>query len=193
MAAKTFSQNNLAIQAGIDRATCKRILMGVEPDHEITPGRPEYLLKTFLAAAVEHRLSNSSNNDTSLDGGSDSSPLMQARVRITLANAAAKERDNMIADGALVPKAASVQLVAGAFSIVREIILALPGKTSDRLTAHCSEDRAAIFKIIHNEVIETFAILSNPASYAEMSVVDESINAASPPADTSDDGDNDEH
>lgn len=188
--AATFSQNNLAIQAGIDRATCKRILMGVEPDREATPGRPEYLLKTFLAAAVEHRLANSSNNDSALDGGAESSPLMQARVRITLANAAAKERENMVADGALVPKEASVKLVAGAFSIVREIILALPGKTSDKLTAHCSEDRAAIFTIIHNEVIETFAILSNPASYAEMPKVDESIAAAYPPAASDDDGGN---
>ena len=168
MAAKTFSQNNLSIQTGLDRATVKRMLANVAPDSEATPGRPEYTFATFLAAAVEHRLANSSNNDSSLGGiERDASQLMLARVRITNANARMRERENEIADGKLVEIKHVADSVGAIFSILRENMLGLPGKIADRLTVNCTEDRIAIHGIIYLEVCELLKILASPETFGQ--------------------------
>jgi hypothetical protein len=96
MKTKTHSTNNLAAEFDIDRVTAVRALKGVEPDETVS-GRSTYSIATFARALELHRLANASNNDGATDGTSDTSSLMQARVRITLANAEARKRDNLIA------------------------------------------------------------------------------------------------
>jgi hypothetical protein len=55
-------------------------------------------------------------------------------------------------------------------AVMREIILSMPGKLSDAVSAYCSEDRIKVFEIIHGEVIEVLTALSSPESYVAVGV-----------------------
>jgi hypothetical protein len=161
MKTKTHSTNYLAIEFGIDRATATRVLKDIEPD-EMTNGRPTYSISTFARALEEHHLANASNNDGANDGGpSDTSSLMAARVRITLANAEAKERENLIAAG----KLCDVEAIGDEFERVlrvhRETLLAIPGKITDRLSPHSASDRGAIMQTIQREIYDCMDAIRN--------------------------------
>jgi hypothetical protein len=147
---KTYSNNYLAAEFGIDRATGVRALADVEPD-EITNGRPTYSIATFARALEAHRLVNASNNDSASDCASS---LIAARVRITLANAEAKERENLIASG----KLCNVEDIGSEFERVlrvhREHLIAMPGKIADRLAPHSALDQGEIVETVRREVYD---------------------------------------
>ena len=130
---KTYSTNYLAESFEVDRASATRALRDVAPDLELTTGRPTYKIATFHRALEAHHLKNASNNDGAADGASDTSTLTQARVRIALANAEAKERENKIASGEFVNGQEIIDLLDPVFATMREISLSLPGKVSDAL------------------------------------------------------------
>jgi hypothetical protein len=167
---KTYSINYLSEAFECDRASGTRALRDVAPDQEQTVGRPTYKIATFAKALEAHHLKNASNNDGAADGASDTSSLTAARVRIALASAEAKERINAVASGAYCDVAAAVDTFAGTMAVMREIILSMPGKLSDALSAYCEEDRIKIFEIIHSEVIEVLTALSSPESYVAVGV-----------------------
>jgi hypothetical protein len=167
---KTYSTNYLAEAFEVDRASATRALRDCAPDLEQTAGRPTYKIATFHRALVAHAAKNASNNDGAADGASDTSSLTQARVRIALASAEAKERINAVAAGNFCDVVAAVDCFARTMAVMREIILSLPGKVSDQLSAYCSEDRIRIFEVLHHEVIEILTALSSPESYVSVGV-----------------------
>jgi hypothetical protein len=166
---KTYSTNYLAEAFEVDRASATRALRDVAPDQEQTVGRPTFKISSFAKALEAHHLKNASNNDGS-DGASDTSSLTAARVRIALANAEQKERTNAIAAGGYCDIAAAVYTFGQTMAVMREIILTLPGKVADGLTALCSEDRTKIYETIYREVVEVLTALSSPESYVAVGV-----------------------
>jgi hypothetical protein len=166
---ETFSPNFLATNFAIDRATVLRALVGIEPSAK-TRGRVTYTLATFAAALDAHRARNASNandgNGSGNGGTSDTASLTQARIRIANANAVAKEMANEIAQGKYTDNEAALECFGMATSIMREVLLTMPGKISDRLAAHCEEDRIEIHEILYREVCDTLTILSSPETYA---------------------------
>jgi phage terminase Nu1 subunit (DNA packaging protein) len=144
-------------------------LKDVQPD-AMEKSRSVYTTATFARALENHRLANASNANDGSDGGtgseSASAGLMQARLRLTNANAETKERANALARGAFV----SVETVANDFgamaSVIREVLLGVPGKISDSLTPHCAEDRTAVFGIVMHEIRECLTNLADPETYA---------------------------
>jgi hypothetical protein len=167
---KTFSLNALSEMFEIDRAVGVRCTRDVSPDQESTKDRPTYKISTFAKALEAHHLKNASNNDGAADGASDTSSLTQARVRIALASAEAKERINAIAAGGYCEIESAVYTFGQTMAVMREIILSMPGKLSDALTAYCAEDRIKIFEVLHREVIEVLTALSSPESYVDVGV-----------------------
>jgi hypothetical protein len=169
---KTYSTNFLAEAFEVDRASATRALRDVAPDQEQTAGRPTYKIATFAKALEAHHLKNASNNDGGHggDGASETSSLTAARVRIALANAESKERANAVAAGGYCDIAAAVYTFGQTMAVMREIILTLPGKVSDGLTALCSEDRTKIYETIYREVVEVLTALSSPESYVAVGV-----------------------
>jgi hypothetical protein len=172
IAMKTYSTNFLAEAFEVDRASATRALRDVAPDQETTKDRPTYKISTFAKALEAHHLKNASNNDggSGGDGASETSSLTAARVRIALASAEAKERINAVAAGGYCDVAAAVGTFGQTMAVMREIILSMPGKLSDSLTAYCAEDRIKIFEIIHREVVAVLTALSSPESYAAVGV-----------------------
>jgi hypothetical protein len=166
---KTYSTNYLAEAFEVDRASATRALRDVPPDQEQTVGRPTYKISTFAKALEAHHLKNASNNDGG-DGASDTSSLTQARVRIALASAEAKERINAVAAGNFCDVEAAVHTFGQTMAVMRETILSMPGKLADAVSAYCSEDRIKVFEIIHGEVIEVLTALSSPESYVAVGV-----------------------
>jgi hypothetical protein len=166
---KSYSTNYLAEAFEVDRASATRALRDVPPDQEQTVGRPTYKISTFAKALEAHHLKNASNNDGA-DGASDTSSLTQARVRIALASAEAKERINAVAAGNFCDVEAAVYTFGQTMAVMREIILSMPGKLADAVSAYCSEDRIKVFEIIHGEVIEVLTALSSPESYVAVGV-----------------------
>jgi hypothetical protein len=168
MKAKTYSPHYLSIEFGLDRATALRVLKDVEPD-AMEKSRSVYTTATFARALENHHLANASNNDGN-DSGSESptSGLMQARLRLTNANAETKERANAQARGELVSASAVIDLLQPLFVIIKENNLGMAGKIADSLTPFTPKDRAAIVAIVHREVIATLTTLSSPESYAAM-------------------------
>lgn len=174
---KTYSTNYLAEAFEVDRASATRALRDIAPDQESIKDRPTYKIATFAKALEAHHLKNASNNDGG-DGASDTSSLTQARVRIALANAEQKERINAVAAGGYCHVEAAVNEFAGTMAVMREIILTLPGKVSDALTAHCSDDRVRVFEVLHREVIEVLTALSSPESYVAVGVASAQSNGS---------------
>jgi hypothetical protein len=170
---ETYSPHNLSLKFDLDRATALRVLKDVLPDAERTKGRPTYTIATFARALEAHRLKNASNaNDGPIaDGVSDTQSLTQARVRITLANAEAKEHANAIRRGEYTLN----EVAAGAFGLVtstiREVLLNLPGKLADKISALRDDDqsqsqhRGAVFGILRDEIYAALEILATPATY----------------------------
>jgi hypothetical protein len=169
---KTYSTNFLAEAFEVDRASATRALRDVEPDQETTKDRPTFKIATFARALEAHHLRNASNNDggSGGDGASDTSSLTAARVRIALANAESKERANSIAAGGYCDIEAAVDTFARTMVVMRELILSMPGKVADGLTAFCSEDRTKIYETIYREVVEVLTALSSPESYVAVGV-----------------------
>jgi hypothetical protein len=167
---KTYSTNYLAEAFEVDRASATRALRDVEPDQEQTVGRATYKISTFAKALEAHHLKNASNNDGGGDGASDTSSLTAARVRIALANAESKERVNALARGDFCDVPTALDLFGMSLTVMREILLSVPGKLSDALTAYCKEDRIQIFEVLHREMIEALTALSSPASYTAAGV-----------------------
>jgi hypothetical protein len=169
---KTYSTNYLAEAFEVDRASATRALRDVTPDQETTKDRPTYKIATFHRALQAHQTKNASNNDGgSGDGGaSDTSSLTAARVRIALANAESKERTNAVARGDYCDVPTALDLFAMSMSVMREIMLSMPGKLADSLTAYCAEDHIKIFEIMHREVVEALTALSSPEHYAAAGV-----------------------
>jgi hypothetical protein len=169
---KTYSTNYLAEAFEVDRASATRALRDVEPDQEQTVGRATYKISTFAKALEAHHLKNASNNDggSGGDGASDTSSLTAARVRIALANAESKERVNALARGDFCDVPTALDLFGMSLTVMRELLLSVPGKLSDALTAYCKEDRIQIFEVLHREMIEALTALSSPASYTAAGV-----------------------
>jgi hypothetical protein len=169
---KTYSTNFLAEAFEVDRASATRALRDIAPDQESTKDRPTYKIATFARALEAHHLKNASNNDggSGGDSASETSSLTAARVRIALANAEAKERANSIAAGGYCDIEAAVYTFGQTMAVMREIILTLPGKVADGLTALCSEDRTKIYETIYREVVEVLTALSSPESYVAVGV-----------------------
>jgi phage terminase Nu1 subunit (DNA packaging protein) len=169
MKPKTYSPHYLSIEFGLDRATALRILKDVAPD-EAAKGRGTYTTATFARALEAHHLNNASNNNDGNGDGTESATagLTAARLRVTLANAEAKERTNALARGALVDAAGIVESIAPVFATIREVNLGMAGKIADALTPFTPKDRTAIFDIVHREVIENLKTLSDPETYAAM-------------------------
>jgi hypothetical protein len=182
---KTYSTNALSEMFEVDRASATRALRDVPPDQEQTPGRLTYKVATFHRALEAHRLKNASNNDRAADGASDSASLTQARVRIALASAEAKERANRIASGEYVPAKMILDMLDPVFMTMREISLSMPGKVSDALASYALEFidkalaagratgesltnlRSITFGIISHEVKENLTALASPDSYID--------------------------
>jgi hypothetical protein len=169
---KTHSTNFLAEAFEVDRASATRALRDIAPDEETTKGRPTFKISTFAKALEAHHLKNASNNDggSGGDSASETSSLTAARVRIALASAEAKERINAVAARNVCDVEAAVDTFARTMAVMREIILSMPGKLSDALTAYCAEDRIKIFEVMHREVIEVLTALSSPESYVAVGV-----------------------
>jgi hypothetical protein len=187
---ETFSPNFLATNFALDRATVVRVLIGIKPSAK-TKGRDTYTLATFSAALDAHRARNSSNaNDGSGNGNgngeiSDTASLTQARIRIANANAVAKEMANAIAQGKFAEIEGACDCFAMSMSVMREIMLTMPGKISDRLAAHCEEDRIQIYEILYSEVCAALTALSSPETYVEAGIKlaqAHANRAAAPPA-----------
>jgi hypothetical protein len=175
---KTFSLNALSEMFEIDRAVGVRCTRDVSPDQESTKDRPTYKIATFAKALEAHHLRNASNNDGG-DSASETSSLTAARVRIALASAEAKERINAVAAGNFCDVEAAVYTFGQTMAVMREIILSMPGKLSDAVSAYCSEDRIKVFEIIHGEVIEVLTALSSPESYVAVGVASAIADAGS--------------
>jgi hypothetical protein len=184
---KTFSSNYLATEFEIDRATAVRVLKGIEPDQELTPGRPTYKTATFATALEIHRARNASNAYDGGDGSaeSDTASLTAARVRIALANAESKERQNKIVAGQFLDAFAIADMLGPVIATMREVALSLPGKISDALASYCTQTvadalatgqltadslescRSYVFSIIQDEVYENLNNLGSPETYIE--------------------------
>jgi hypothetical protein len=169
---KTYSINYLSEAFECDRASGTRALRDVAPDQESTKGRPTFKIATFAKALEAHHLKNASNNDggSGGDGVSETSSLTAARVRIALANAESKERVNALARGDFCDVPTALDLFGMSLTVMREIMLSVPGKLSDALTGYCKEDRIQIFEVLHREMIEALTALSSPASYTQAGV-----------------------
>jgi hypothetical protein len=165
---KTYSLNALSEMFEIDRAVSVRCTRDCAPDQETTKGRPTYKIASFHRALEAHHLRNASNNDGGGggDSASETSSLTAARVRIALANAESKERVNALARGEYCDVPTAMGLFGLSMSVMREIMLSMPGKLADSLTAYCAEDHIKIFEIMHREVVEALTALSSPESYA---------------------------
>jgi hypothetical protein len=169
---KTFSLNALSEMFEIDRGVSVRCTREISSDQELTAGRPTFKIGTFARALEAHHLKNASNNDggSGGDGASDTSSLTAARVRIALANAESKERVNALARGDFCDVPTALDLFGMSLTVMREILLSVPGKLADALTAYCKEDRIQIFEVLHREMIEALTALSSPASYTAAGV-----------------------
>jgi hypothetical protein len=152
---KKYSANFLATEFGVDRATAKRVLDqgGIAADGK-ERGFSVYTIQTFSDALALHRSKNASNNADDNGAGGDASNLTQARVRIANASAAAKERQNKIADGGLMPITDIVNEFGIVLQVLHSSLLVLPGKISDSLTPHSPFDRGEIMRIVQ---LETYA------------------------------------
>jgi hypothetical protein len=166
---KTYSLNALSEMFEIDRAVSVRCTRDCAPDQETTKDRPTFKISTFARALEAHHLKNASNNDSG-DGASETSSLTAARVRIALASAESKERVNALARGDFCDVPTALDLFGMSLTVMREILLSVPGKLSDALTAYCKEDRIQIFEVLHREMIEALTALSSPASYTQAGV-----------------------
>ena len=167
---ETYSPNYLARAFDIDRATAVRVVKDIEPDQQKTNGRPTFTIATFARALELHRLANASNNDGGTESASASASLTAARTRIAVASAEAKELANHITRGNFISRDVMLDLLTPTFLTMREIMLSLPGKISDALTPHCSEDRGAIFEIVNREVRENLENLASADSFADAAI-----------------------
>jgi hypothetical protein len=151
---KTYSINFLAEAFEVDRATATRCLRDVPPDQEQTIGRGTFKIASFARALELHHLKNASANNASASDSGGAASLTAARVRITLANAEARERENEVAAG----KLCHVADVAGQFglliSVFHEKLLSVPGKIADSLTPYTPVDRGKIMEKVKSEIFD---------------------------------------
>ena len=151
---KTYSTNYLAEAFEVDRATATRALRDITPDQEQTRGRPTFKIASFARALELHHLKSESSNASAGSVESGAASLTAARVRITIANATAKERENEVAAG----KLCHVDAVANEFwsliMVFREKLLSMPGKIADSLTPYTPADRAAIMEKVKRETYD---------------------------------------
>lgn len=151
---KTYSLNALSEMFEIDRAVSVRCTRETAFDEESTKGRPTYKIATFARALELHHLKNASANNASANDGGGVASLTAARVRITLANAEARERENEVAAG----KVCHIADVADQFglliSVFHEKLVSLPGKIADSLTPYSPVDRAKIMEKVKLEVYD---------------------------------------
>ena len=140
--AKTYSLNYLANEFAIDRQTAVRATRDLKPTEEKTKGRPTFSIAAFARALESHRAVNASNNDFSLDAG-DTSPLLEARIRITIANAIARERENAVEAGKLVSIADMIEGYTASLAVFHQILTAGVRIAND-LMPHTPLDQAAI-------------------------------------------------
>jgi hypothetical protein len=193
---KTYSTNYLATAFEIDRATAVRALKDVSADQEQTRGRPTFKISTFARALELHHLKNMSSNDGIVEGTSDSSNLIAARTRVTLANAVSRERSNAIASGEFESIKKMGDMLEAWFHVFRERSLATPGKCADSLTPFTPKDRTAIYEILYREFHDMLLDLSSEVFMSNMlakrlAVVADTANTkseAAAPAPLPDDG-----
>jgi hypothetical protein len=150
---KTYSLNYLSSEFSIDRATAVRATKGIAPTEEKTKGRPTYSIAEFARALESHRAANASNNDSYSLDGADASPLMEARIRITTANAVARERENAISAGELVHIKHVANDLTISLRVLHSNLLVLPGKIADALSPHSPFDRGEIARKV---ALETY-------------------------------------
>jgi hypothetical protein len=146
---KTYSLNFLSSEFSIDRQTAVRATKGIAPTEEKTKGRPTYSIAAFARALESHRAANASNNDSYSLDGADASPLMEARIRITTANAVARERENAIAAGELVSIADVVAGFTASLSVFHQILLTGGVRIANDLMPHTPLDHSAIVDVVN--------------------------------------------
>jgi hypothetical protein len=186
---RTYSENYLASAFEIDRQTANRCLRDVAADLEQTKGRPTYKISTFARALEQHHLRNASNNNDGAAGseaGSDKGSLTAARIRVTNANALAKEHANEILLGKYTDNETALHCFMLAISTMREIMLSMPGKLADRLATHSDKDRSSIFEILRVEIYDALTLMSTPQSYVDAGIQFAKLAGKSLPTPTSD-------
>jgi hypothetical protein len=95
-----------------------------------------------------------------VDGGE---LLSKQRARLAAAQTDAALLKNAILSSEFVRLASVRNVLEREFTIMKEKILSTPGKTADALSPHTSQDRGAIFDILHAEAIELLENLSTSA------------------------------
>jgi phage terminase Nu1 subunit (DNA packaging protein) len=96
------------------------------------------------------------------DGGAS---LSMQRARLATAQARISENKANLQEGKFVEIEQAANLFGETCGVIREILLALPGKASDSLSPFTPNDRAAIHKILHREVCATLVELRNPEHF----------------------------
>jgi phage terminase Nu1 subunit (DNA packaging protein) len=166
MKRKTYSPHHLSGEFQLDRQTVVRVLRDVEPD-EVRAGHGTYSTATFSRALELHRATNVSNNNDGADGDSESptASLTMARLRVANANAEARERSNAIARDAYVPVEEAANIYEAMILTIREVLLGVPGKISDKLSFHAEQDRTQCHEIIRQEIYAALTTLADPETY----------------------------
>jgi hypothetical protein len=93
-------------------------------------------------------------------GGDGGAGLAKQRTRLEAARTEAAEFKNSVNRRDYVSLAQIGTALDSMFGNMRELALSTPGKIADSLTAHCREDRAAIFEIVNAEIRDMLSALS---------------------------------
>ena len=123
----------------------------------IIPHRPsgQYNLDEVREAYIRNLQKVAANR------GGESSSLSQQRERLTAAKVEGVELRNAVAKGDFVSLSLYISKLEQLFGVMREVAMSVPGKISDALSAHCSEDRAAIFDVVSAEINEMLQAMSD--------------------------------
>jgi hypothetical protein len=154
---ESFSTNRIAQIFKIDRAVATRAIaeQNVPPAPGSKPDRPLYSIADFAIGLEAYRRGNQSpNNDgAAAENGADAVGLTAARIRITIANAESKERDNLIAAGKLIPIESLTAGMNIPIQIMNEWALTLAGRITPKVIDYCPGARQnEIHGVIEKEV-----------------------------------------
>jgi hypothetical protein len=94
--------------------------------------------------------------------------LSERRGRLAEAQTVAVELKNRITNGEFVRLDAVQRYYERHLVVFRERSLSVPGKSADRLTPHCTEDRGEIEEVLRSEIYEMLEDLSSPAFWTSM-------------------------
>jgi phage terminase Nu1 subunit (DNA packaging protein) len=93
-------------------------------------------------------------------GADHGAALSTQRARLAEAQTAAAEIKNAVSRGEFVSLSAMQRIAENHYSVVRERVLSTPGKSADRLTSYCAEDRGRIMEILTEEARDALTDLS---------------------------------